>query len=418
MQLGKKKTEGNEPVRRKYTLRWLLKWFSVGVVAALIFSLGLNVGNGRISFGGHKGQTGLPAQLDYTSVSKLYNTLRENYNGKLTEQQLVNGLKHGLAEATNDPYTEYFTAAEAKQFNGQLNNTFSGIGAELGQDKDKNLIVISPIAGFPAEKAGLKAQDIIATINGESTTGMSVDEAVGKIRGKSGTVVKLGLIRDKSQAINLDITRQNIQVPSVTSKVLEGNIGYMRISTFSNDSADLAQKAAASFKQQSVKGIVLDLRGNPGGLLDAAVKVSSLWVPKGSTVVSQRGTDGNDDSFAIGNDVLNGIPTVVLIDGGSASASEITAGALHDNKVATLIGQKSYGKGVVQQLICITGSMRSDGTCPSDELKVTIASWYRPNGQNINHKGVTPDQTVKPGPDDTADGPDAQLAAAQAYLNK
>ena len=395
-------------VRRVYSNR-LAKVLSVSLLVVLIFSLGVNVGNGRISVGPKSPQTGLPAQLNYSGVNEVYNALKANYNGKLTEQQLEDGLKHGLAQATNDPYTEYFTADEAKQFNSQLNNTFSGVGAELGQDSDKNLIVISPISGFPADKAGLKAQDIITSINGQSATNMSVDQAVNEIRGKAGTTVTLGIVRNHTQSLTITITRQNIQVPSVTTKTLAGNIGYMRISTFSTDTSQLAQKAADSFKQQNVKGIILDLRSDPGGLLDAAVDVSSLWLPQGKLIVSERGTIGTDNHFATGADELNGIPTVVLIDSGSASASEITAGALHDNKAATLLGDKSYGKGVVQQLINF-----GDGS----QLKVTVASWYRPNGQNINKQGITPDQVVPISDSDSAAGNDTQLLAAEKFLGQ
>jgi carboxyl-terminal processing protease len=321
---------------------------------------------------------------------------------------MLDGLKHGLAEATDDPYTEYFTPSEAKEFRSQLNNSFSGIGAELGQDKDKNIIVISPINGFPADKAGLRAQDIIVSINGQSTQGMSVDEAVSKVRGPKGTDVKLGIVRG-ADSVTLTITRQNIQLPSVTTKVLDNNIGYMQISSFSSDTDELVQKAADDFTNQHVKGIILDLRNDPGGLLDAAVSVSSEWLPKGKLIVEERGTNGTDRHFASGHNELFGIPTVVLVNSGSASAAEITAGALHDNKAATLIGEKSYGKGVVQQLVNFP-----DGS----ELKVTVASWYRPNGQNINHKGITPDQIVKISDDDAKAGTDTQLTAAQAYLNK
>lgn len=398
--------EGSEAVSQKRLGRRITKSVLAVLISLIIFGMGINVGNGRLTFGSEDKQTGLPMQLDYTSVNKVYDTLKENYNGKLTANQLTDGLKHGLAEATNDPYTEYFTPAEAKKFNQQLNNSFSGIGAELGQDSDKNIIIVSPIKGFPAEKAGLKAQDIIATINNQSTSGLSIDEAVSKIRGPKGSKVTLGVIRDKSQALNFTITRENIQVPSVTTKTLDGNIGYMQISTFSDDTSQQAQKAADSFKQSGVKGIILDLRGNPGGLLDAAVDVSSLWVPDGKLIVAEKGTIGNVTHDANGSNKLGDLPTVVLIDGGSASAAEITAGALHDNKEAYVIGQKSYGKGVVQQLI----NFRDGG-----QLKVTVASWYRPNGQNINHKGITPDKTVVEPKDATPEN-DPQLQAAEAYL--
>jgi carboxyl-terminal processing protease len=381
---------------------------SLLIIAALvIFTGGVLVGQGRISFGAHQGVTGLPAQLNYASVNEVYDALKDNYNGKLTQSQLLDGLKHGLAQATNDPYTEYFTASEAKSFTDELNNSFSGIGAELSQDANGNIEVISPISGFPADKAGLKPQDLIATIDGKSTNGMSVDTAVNKIRGKSGTTVTLGIVRG-GQQLSITITRENIQVPSVNTKILAGNIGYMQITTFADDTAQLAQKAADQFKQAGVKGIVLDLRDDPGGLLEAAISVSSLWVPEGNTIVQEKGTVGDVTHTATGGDELNGIPTAVLINSGSASASEITAGALHDNKTATLIGEKSYGKGVVQQLINF-----KDGS----ELKVTVASWYRPNGQNINKQGITPDQTVKEPTGATPDN-DPQLQAAEAFLAK
>jgi carboxyl-terminal processing protease len=326
----------------------------------------------------------------------------------LNEQQLEDGLKHGLATATKDPYTVYFTPKEAKTFNEQLNNAFSGIGAQLGQDADGNLEVIAPIDSTPAAKAGLKAHDLIASINGENTTGMSVDEAVSKIRGRSGTSVKLQIVRDHSQALDFTITREDIKIPSVKTKILPGNIGYMQVSTFSDDTNNLTQKAAEQFKQENVSGIVLDLRSDPGGLLDAAVHLSSLWLPEGQTILQEkRGSQVVQSYYAQGGNVLRGIPTVVLIDGGSASASEITAGALHDNKAAYVIGQKSYGKGVVQQLINF-----GDGS----QLKVTVASWYRPNGQNINKKGISPDKTVKVSDADAKAGNDTQLKAAQDFL--
>lgn len=363
--------------------------------------------------------TGLPAKLDYSSVNEVYQVLKQNYDGQLTETQLLNGLKHGLAQATNDPYTEYFTAQETKAFNDELNNSFSGIGAELGEDGSGNLQIIAPVAGTPAAKAGLKAQDLIVSINGASTSGISVDDAVNKIRGPAGTKVSLQIVRNHSQTLNFTITRQNITVPTVTTKILPNNIGYMQISTFGADTSELAQKAANQFRQDHVKAVILDLRDNPGGLVNAAVDVSSLWLPEGQTIEQERrGNTVVSTDYAQGGDVLHGTPTVVLLNDGSASASEITAGALHDNHAAYLIGQKSYGKGVVQEPICITGQTNADGSCPADELKVTIASWYRPNGQNINHRGITPDQTVTISDSDLKAGNDTQLQAAQAYLNK
>lgn len=399
-------SSGRRPRRRLRV--WLGRAGTAGALV-LVFFLGQAVGSGRISLN-HGVAGNLPNELDYTTINQVYQSLKDNYDGRLTGSQLEDGLKHGLAESTNDPYTVYFTPKEAKEFNDQLNNSFSGIGAQLGQDKDKNLQVIAPIAGLPAEKAGLKAGDLIVRINGTSTSGMSVDDAVHRIRGKKGTKVTLQVVRNKSRSLTFTITRDDIKIPSVKSKILPGSIGYIQITDFSDDTASLAQKAADSFRSKDVKGIILDLRGDPGGLLDAAIHVSSLWLPEGQNIMQEKRGDAVVNSYsAQGDDKLHGIPTVVLIDGGSASASEITAGALHDQHAAYLIGEKSYGKGVVQQLINF-----GDGS----QLKVTVASWYRPDGQNINHKGINPDKTVKLTEADISAGRDIQLQAAEDHLNK
>lgn len=397
-----------EVVPRKEPSR-LLKRVGMLLAAAAIFFVGVGFGNGRIRLAGTGGQNNnLPSKLDYSSVDEVYSVLKDNYDGKLTEDQLLNGIKAGLADATKDPYTEYFTPAEAKNFESQLNNSFSGIGAELGKDKNGNIQIVAPIAGFPADKAGVKAQDVIAAINKQSTSGMSVDEAVTKIRGKAGTSVTLSLVRGGAQQLDVVITRQNITVPSVSHQVLDGNIGYIRITTFADDTSGLIDKAAIELKQAGVKSIILDLRDNPGGLLSAAIHVSSKWLTPGTEILQEkRGSIVTETYKAEGDDTLRGIPTVVLVNGGSASASEITAGALHDNKAATLIGEKSYGKGVVQQLIDLKNGA---------QLKVTVASWYRPNGQNINHKGITPDQKVGLSDTDAAAGNDTQKTAAINFL--
>lgn len=391
-----------------------IKFYGLAVaVAAAIFTLGVFTGNGTIhltSPGQQASQTGLPKTLDFSSVNEVYTALRQNYNGKLTEQQVLDGLKHGLASSTGDPYTQFFTAKESQGFNEQLQGTFSGIGAQLDQDTEGNIVVVAPIAGSPAEAAGVRAQDIIADIDGTSTSGMTAQGAVTKIRGPKGTQVTLTLVRNKSQTLKLTITRDDITVPSVTSKILDGNIGYLQVSQFSDNTFTLAQEAVASFEKAGVTKIVLDLRDNPGGLVDSAVNVSSLWLPKGATIMQEkRGNTVVDTLRATGKNPLQGKQTVVLLNGGSASASEITAAALRDNKAATIIGEKSYGKGVEQQIIPF-----SDGS----QLKVTVADWNRPNGQNINKKGITPDQTVKMTEDDYKNKTDPQLDAATAYLNK
>ena len=404
------------PVSGRKSKKRSINFFKVAgtiIVLFVFFVFGIFVGNGRVGRLRHSLSSenkNLPSKLDYSSVETVYESIKGNYDGQLNQTKLLDGLKAGLAQATGDPYTVYFNPTEAKQFTDQLNGTFSGIGAELGKDDKNNLIIISPITGSPAEKAGIKAKDIIAQINGQPTSNMSIDDAVSKIRGPKDSTIKLDLIRDNSQQLSITITRDSIKIPSVKSQILDGNIGYLQISQFSDDTAALAGQAAQQFKSAHVKGIILDMRGDPGGLLDAAVSVSSLWLPEGKTVLQEKRDNVVDKTYAAtGGDVLNGIPTVALIDGGSASASEITAGALHDNKAATLIGEKSFGKGSVQQIVNL-----GDGS----ELKVTIAHWFTPNGKTINKTGITPDKTVKITADDIKAGRDVQKQAAIDFLNK
>jgi carboxyl-terminal processing protease len=398
---------------------WAKPWVVV-LLFLLTFWLGTTVGKGQFDLmpGGsdYAATTGLPESLDYSSVDDVYDALRDNYNGKLTAEQLLAGMKKGMAEATGDPYTEYFTAQKAKEFQDDINNSFSGIGAELGKDEDDNLIIVAPVADTPAEKAGLKAQDIIATINGETTSNLSIDDAVKKIRGPKDTEVKLQIIRNKSQSLDFTIKRDDIHIKSVKWEIRDDNIGVVTISSFSSDTASLMSQAAAEFKEKNVRGVVLDLRNNPGGLLDAAVKVSEEWLPSGKKILEEkRGTVVVESYTSRGPGTLAGVSTVVLTNEGSASASEIVTGALRDNNAARVIGEKTYGKGVVQQPICINQPAFDSG-CKGDMLKVTIASWFRPNGQNINKKGITPDQTVKITDEDITAGRDPQKDAAIEYI--
>ncbi|HET9850825.1 MAG TPA: S41 family peptidase [Candidatus Saccharimonadales bacterium] len=389
------------PGRRPRRSTWALKKIVLTVIfAALLFGAGWVSGNRDLFI--HK-QAAAASGLNFASVNQIYKILKQDFDGNLNSTSLINGAKGGLVSATGDPYTEYFNPTQAKQFNQELSGTITGIGAELGTDSDNNIVVVSPLDGYPAQKAGLKPNDIIAGINGKSTAGISIDTAVSKIRGQEGTKVTLTIVRNGGNAFNVTITREKITVPSVTWKE-DGDIGYMKISQFTNDTSDLAQKAAQEFKAKGVKGVVLDLRGNPGGYLTAAVNVSSLWLNQGQTVVSERrGSTITSTEYATGNDILKGLPTAVLIDGGSASASEITSGALHDNGDATLVGAKSFGKGSVQQVVNLP-----DGS----EMKVTIAHWYTPAGKNIDKQGITPDVPVSISDSDVKAGKDPQKGKA------
>lgn len=386
-----------------------------GLAGLAFFVIGMFVGNGKIAIGNSMNlaksstNTQLPENLDLTSVQALYDALKRSYDGELKPEQLLDGIKKGMVEASGDKYTEYFNAKDAKDFSDSLNGTFSGIGAELSKENNA-ITVVAPISGSPADNAGMRPQDIIVGINEESAVDWSVNDAVEKIRGPEGTKVKLKVIRNKSQELNFEITRQKITVPSVEHSVTADNIGYVKISRFGDDTAQLTKKAAEEFKTKNVKGVIVDLRGDPGGLLDAAVDVSSLWLDKGKLILQEkRGGEVVKSFDAKGGNILVGIPTVVLIDEGSASASEIMAGALKDNKAATLIGVKSYGKGSVQQL----SELRAGGV-----LKVTVARWYTPAGKNIDKEGIQPDKKVERTEDDYKNKKDPQKDAAIEYLNK
>jgi carboxyl-terminal processing protease len=398
------KTAGKSPRGKKFA-----KIVGLSAVIVVVFLTGIGVGSGSIVFSSsNSSNKQAPDNLDYASVEQLYDLLRANYDGKLDTQTLLDGMKSGLASAAGDPYTQYFDAKEAKAFNQELSGSFIGIGAELGQNDEKNLIVVSPIDGFPAQKAGLRAQDIIVSIDGKTTSDLSINEAVTRIRGEAGTQVTLRILRNKTEDLSFKITREEIKIPSVKWEITADNIGYLQISQFSQDTTMLASEAADEFAAKNVKGVVLDLRDDPGGLLNSAVEVSSLWLPAGKTILQQKQGGVTVQTYtANGKATLQGVPTAVLINAGSASASEIVAGALRDNKVATLYGEKSYGKGSVQEIHNLPNG---------SEVKVTIARWYRPNGQNIDKKGIKPDKEIKMTNEDYAQDRDPQKDAAFNFL--
>ena len=385
--------------------KWGSKIGPYAIVAILAFALGIKFSG--LDLNSFKKDKTSPQNLDYSSVEQLYDTLRSKYDGKLDSNKLIDGMKKGLVEASGDPYTVYMNAQESNEFKDSLEGKFSGIGAELGKRGDQ-LVVVSPLDGFPAQKAGVKAGDAILEVNGEASSKWSVEQAVSKIRGEKGTDVTLKLGRD-GKTVDVTVTRDDITVPSVKHEITSDNIGYLQISRFAEDTSGLAEQAAQEFKDKGVKAVVLDVRANGGGYLQSAVDVSSLWLNEGQTVVQEReGGKVKDTLRASGQNPLKGIPTVVLIDGGSASASEIVAGALKDNGAAKLVGVKSFGKGSVQEL----QNLKDGG-----ELKVTIARWFTPGGKNIDKEGISPNTEVKLEEADVNAGKDPQKDKAFSLLN-
>lgn len=391
-------------------LRWFLGGFVGVLVVGAVFFAGMQIGSGgwQLSFMRPVLENrGLPARLDYSGVNEVYQALKLKYDGKLDEQALINGMKKGLVEAAGDPYTTFMDADSAKSFGEQLSGSFSGIGAELSK-QGTDIVVIAPIANFPAEKAGVRAKDVIVSIDGQDASGLSVDEAVKRIRGEKGTSVKLVVIRDGKERKEFTIVRDTITIPSVESKIVDDNIGYIQVSRFAEDTAGLVETAAKDFKTKNVKGIILDLRNNPGGYLNASVDVSSLWLKTNQVVLEEKRDSKVVRSFAADSDgMLVGMPTVVLINEGSASASEITAGALKDNNAAVIMGTKSFGKGSVQEMTNFNnGSL----------LKVTVARWYTPAGKNIDKEGIEPTIKVEITEENIKAAQDTQLDAAKQNI--
>ena len=343
--------------------------------------------------------------IDLSSLQQTYNNLVANFDGTLDTTTLIQGANRGLVAAAGDAYTTYMSPQEAINFNNGLSgNIGGGIGAVIGLKNGKTIIA-STLKDNPAIKAGLLANDIIVSVNDQSTTGWTVDKAVSVIRGEAGTTVKLKIQRG-SDIKDYAITRAIINNPSVISSVSDG-VGTLTISRFDNETGDLAKVAAQDFKKQGVKAVILDLRSNGGGYVAAAVDVAGLWL-NNQVVVTERANGQVKDTLKSGSDaILAGLPTVVLVDGGTASASEIVSGALQDHHVAKLVGEKTFGKGSVQLPIALDSGA---------ELKVTVARWYTPDGKNINQEGITPDTIVALTQTDVNNGVDPQLDAAKKLL--
>ena len=391
------------------------KWsFTPGtfvLLLALVFSFGYGAGtrNDQIisMVAPTFGLKVVTSTLDLSSVQATYRTLKANFDGTLSNQSLIEGANRGLVAAAGDDYTIYMSRKEAEDFNKDLTGVIGGgIGAEIGNRNDK-VTVIRTLPSTPARKSGLLPGDIILAVDGKSTSGWSVSDAVNKIRGDIGASVKLTIQRG-IDIKNYTIKRAKITAPSVESSI-QNNIGILTLTRFDETTAGVARQAAQNFIKKNVKGVILDLRGNGGGLLSSAQEVASIWL-RGQLVVSERTNGVTIDELRSGsNPVLDGIPTVVLVNGSSASASEIVAGALQDNEAAILIGEKTFGKGSVQQLLNL-----SDGAV----LKVTVAKWYTPKGKNINKEGISPDKKVILSAEDVVAGRDPQLEAATKQLGQ
>ncbi len=338
--------------------------------------------------------------LDLSGVQDAYRKLKANYDGTLDKQKLIDGASRGLVAAADDRYTVFMDKTEAEAFNNELSGEVTGVGAEIGV-RSSLPTIIRVLADSPAEKAGLKAGDVIMTVNDATTEGLTTEQIAKNIRGAAGTSVKITIKRTEGTK-DFTITRAKLVNPSVRWHMQDG-VGVITMTRFDSDSAQLMRDAATQLKSQQAKAIILDLRDDGGGYLDAAKDIASLWLNDKVVVTERRGDAVTGTERTSGEATLEGIKTVVLVNGGSASASEILAGALQEYGAATLLGEKTFGKGSVQQIIKL-----ADGRI----LKVTIARWYTPKGKNITKEGITPDKVVPMTAADIDAGKDPQLDAA------
>lgn len=342
--------------------------------------------------------------LDTAVLKETYRALAENYDGKLDAAKLSDGAARGMVAAAGDKYTTFMDQDEAAEFQKDLNGDLSGIGAEIGVRNDQPT-VLRVLDDSPAAQAGLQKGDVFVEVNGDSMDKKTAADVAQKVRGDTGTTVKL-VMRRGDENKEYSITRAQVNDASVRWSVADG-VGTMIISRFDEQTGNLARRAAQEFADKRVAGVILDLRDNSGGYLSAAREVSGLWL-NDKVVVTEKAGSKIIDTVKTGRDaLLENTKTAVLVNGNSASASEIVAGALQDYGKAALIGEKTYGKGTVQKIVDL-----SDRRI----LKVTVARWYTPKGKNITEEGITPNKTVSISKEDSNLGRDLQMAAAQAAL--
>lgn len=379
------------------------------------FIAGLFYGRSQISLSslisGQGYSTQKPANLSFDLFWNVWDILHSRYvdRGKINDNDLIYSAIDGLVKGVGDPYTVFFKPKESKQFAEQINGSFGGIGIEIGL-RNEMITVIAPVKNTPAWRAGLLAGDVIVKINDKSTVDMKIDEAVGLIRGAKGTSVRLTYSREggPKDGKEISIVRDIIKVPTVELTIKDDHIAYLQLYIFNKNVDDDFKKAARQIIDSKADRIVLDLRNNPGGLLDSAVNIAGYFLGSNQPVTIERFGDGREDVYKTEpNGLLKNYPLVILINKGSASASEILAGALKDNRGVPLIGETSFGKGSVQEILDLSDK---------SSVKVTIAKWFTPKGKSISDHGIAPDFQVKMTEQDMSANKDPQLDKAMDII--
>lgn len=374
--------------KRNHTYRYVMLIVVTALVTFLITAVGMY--NYYV-----KTEDGLAKALVTTETTKLDKKIQlvreyldKSYLGEITdEEKLIESAVKGYVYGLGDEYTEYLTKEEYEELMVSVNGDYVGIGIYMTQDKYENIIVLLPIEGSPAEEAGLKTGDIITKVNGEECTGMDLSTVANKVKGEEGSTVELEILRDE-KTFNKTIERRKVEINHINSKVLDGNIGYIQILAFDDGCSEEFETKLDELLEKNIKSLIIDVRNNGGGIVTEAINISELFISKGKTIMIERDKNSNEEITKAKTDakVKPDLNIVILTNENSASASEIFVGALKDNEVAKVIGTKTFGKGVMQEIVPV----KSGGA-----LKVTIEEFKTPNGDTINKKGIEPNVTVE-----------------------
>lgn len=393
------------------------------IAAGLFFFIGFHEGKSHelsvLTLSGVNNKaTGEPAQVDFAPFWKAWSVINEKYvptgssTQNVTSQDKVWGAIQGLTSSLGDPYTVFFPPVQSEIFATDIRGNFVGVGMEVLEENGA-LTVVAPLKGSPAEKAGLLPKDRILKIDNTDTSTLTTEEAVKLIRGEEGTTVTLVVVRATTKAsFEVKVTRSTIDIPTIDTKDLGNGIFYIALYSFSENSPNLFRGALREFVQSGDNKLILDLRGNPGGYLEAAIDMASWFLPSGDVVVRENFGNGKAETVykSKGYDIFTDkLKFAILVDSGSASASEILAGALSEQGRATLVGEKTFGKGSVQELVPITSDT---------SLKVTVARWLTPNGVSISKQGITPQVVVSESEADAKAKIDTQLEKAKEIVSK
>lgn len=379
--------DGAHKPKKSKRIIWIIVIVLVTNAITLLVAtqISLRTPNGKVIIGREAYDQVVKFQKLFLVRNKLY----EYYDGKISDEVLVEGAIKGMTNSLEDPYTVFMNKKEFTDFNAQTVGAYTGLGLQVGVKED-NIVVIAPFDPSPAKSAGILPGDVIEKVNGIAVTGKELEKAVTMMKGKENEAVKLTLNRKDKGVFEVSVKRAKIDLITVKGEMLDKNIGYIQLTMFDENTSKNFNKKLEELKGKGMKSLVLDMRGNPGGLLDQCVELTSNFVPEGKVIVYTIDKNDKKKEYKSTGGLAVGMPLTVLTDEGSASASEIFAGAVRDYKVGTLVGEKTFGKGVVQTMLYRSVDGFDDGTA----LKVTISKYYTPNGENIHHIGIKPEIEV------------------------